>query len=100
MKKVFCYILKNVSKILYQSLTNPDNEYSSKKLTMFVCLNISILMAMLDQLTRFKLNENVFYTFMLMASGQSILTIVANKVSIPTNQVNTIDTTVNIKTEI
>ncbi len=70
-----------LSELLYQSLTNPDKEYSSKKLTMLACLIFSMLLALLDQLTKYKLNENVFFSFMLMASGQSILNVISNHIN-------------------
>jgi len=68
-----------LKQVLTESLTNTDKEFSSKKIMTFMSFNFCIFMAIFDQFTAWKLNETVFYSFMLMASGQSVLSIVGNK---------------------
>ena len=62
--KEFCIIVK-------QSLTNPDKEYSSKKLICVTCLFMCIFQALTDQFTSYKINIEVFKSFLLMVAVAS-----------------------------
>jgi len=68
-----------IKKVIIESLTNPDKEYSSKKIMTCISFNFCILIALFDQFTSYKLNPEVFYSFLLMASGQSVLSIIGNR---------------------
>lgn len=64
--------------ILKQSLKNFDGEWSSKKLTTLLSMAMCAFMAILDQLTIYKLNETAFLSFLGMAGGQSLLNTISN----------------------
>ena len=65
--------------LIKESLTNPDKEYSSKKMMTFMSFNLCVLMSLADQFTAYKINIDVFYSFLMLASGTSILNIISNK---------------------
>lgn len=65
-------------KIFKDSLTNKDNRYSSKKLTTLISFSVAVFMAITDQLTKYKINLTVFETFIIMAGGQTVLSMIAN----------------------
>ena len=69
-----------IKQVLIESLTNADKEYSSKKIMSFLAFNVAIVMAVLDQLTAYKVNMEVFNTLMLVATGQSVLSLIGNKI--------------------
>lgn len=70
--------MEQLKKILFQSLTNNDKEYSSKKIMTFISFNYCVISAILDQMTRHKINLDVFNAFLLVATGQSVLSIIGN----------------------
>lgn len=72
-----------LKKIFEDSLTNKDGKYSSKKLTTLFSFAIAVFIALTDQLTSHKLNITVFETFIIMAGGQTVLSMIAN---IPKNE--------------
>jgi hypothetical protein len=74
--------MNEIKKILLQTLKNNDELYSSKKMMTFISFNLCVLMAIIDQFTRYKLNESVFNSFLLISTGQSILSLVGNKISL------------------
>lgn len=65
-------------KIFKDSLTNKDNKYSSKKLTTLISFSVAVFMGLTDQLTSHKINLTVFETFIIMAGGQTVLSMIAN----------------------
>lgn len=69
-----------LKKVLTDSLTNLDDRYSSKKIMSFMSFNSCLFMAMVDMFTHYKINEVVFSSFLVMAGGQSLLSILGNKV--------------------
>lgn len=81
LKKILFDTFESTKQIIFETLTNPDKEYSSKKIMTFVSFNFCILQATLDQLTSYKVNETIFYSFLLMANGQSVLSIAGNKIN-------------------
>lgn len=79
-------MLTGIKTILSHSLTNSDGQYSSKKIMTFIAFNYCVLIGLIDQFTKFKLNELVFTSFLLMAGGQSALSVVSNKLNVDTNK--------------
>lgn len=69
-----------IKKVLLDSLTNIDGQFSSKKLTMFVSFILCCVMGLIDQFTAYKINEVVFYSFLMMAGGQSVLSVMDRKI--------------------
>lgn len=78
-------IIKGVStmkEVLRESLTNNDKLWSSKKIMTFISFNLCVFMSLVDLFTSYKLNYDIFVLFMLMASGQSVLSIVGNRLGV------------------
>lgn len=78
---MFKSMLKEFFIVLKESLTNPDKEYSSKKLMTFISFNFCVFMATIDLFTKYKINMEIFYTFMSVATGISIVNIFSNKMN-------------------
>lgn len=63
--------------ILQDSLTNKDKAYSSKKLMTFVSFNLCVFMGLVDMFTKYKINLEIFYSFLAMSGGQTVLSMVS-----------------------
>jgi hypothetical protein len=70
--------MEQLKKILFESLTNSDKEYSSKKIMTFVAFNFCVITAIFDQFTKYKINVDIFNAFLLIATGQSVLSVIGN----------------------
>lgn len=70
-------IFWSVVVILQDSLTNKDKAYSSKKLMTFVSFNLCVFMGLVDMFTKYKINPEIFYSFLAMSGGQTVLSMVS-----------------------
>lgn len=70
-------IFWSVVVILQDSLTNKDKAYSSKKLMTFVSFNLCVFMGLIDMFTKYKINPEIFYSFLAMSGGQTVLSMVS-----------------------
>lgn len=74
-------IKKSISKInliLTDSLTNKDGKFSSKKLTCLASFIMAVFISTVDMFTKYKMNLDVFYAFLLTSTGHSVLSIIGN----------------------
>jgi hypothetical protein len=75
--------MSTMKEVLRDSLTNGNRTWSSKRIMTFVSFNLCVFMSLVDLFTSFKLNFDIFCMFMLMASGQSVLSIIGNRLGLP-----------------
>lgn len=80
-KKLFLLFLKvflHLLRVLEESLTNPDKEYSSKKIMTFISFNLCVFLALVDMFTQYKIQQQVFDSFLFLAGGSSVLSVIGN----------------------
>jgi hypothetical protein len=64
-------MIKELKKIWYDTLTGPDNKYSRKSLTTFICLTVCIATFIMDGYKWFDVNIELWYG-LLGLSGATI----------------------------
>lgn len=74
--------MKEIYKILNDTLKGPSGKYSRKSLTMFISFGVSILLGsyivFANYITEIPVNEyaiDVFYGFLMLAGGTSVVTV-------------------------
>lgn len=68
---------KLISKILKDTLTSPKTgKYSRKSMIMFVSFNFCLICGIVNLATGHTIQEFIFFSFLAMAGGQTVLTVV------------------------
>ena len=94
-------VLAEFVRLLRESLSNNEGQYSVRKIIICLSFNTAFFQAMVDQFTSFKLNEKVFMAFLTVATGQSVMNFFGKKASnllkikSPTPVKDNVDSTVN-----
>ncbi len=68
-----------INDIISDTLKNNDNKFSSKKLMSCIAFNLCVLIAIIDMMTKYKANIDIFNSFLLIAGYSSALTVYSNK---------------------
>ena len=63
-------------KMLKDTLCNKEGKYSRKSLTMLVSFQVLIVLAFIDTMTSYFVSEYIFYSFLGLSGGHSVLTVI------------------------